>query len=54
TVLSINGLDDDLEKCIELISSMVMSPKFDSEEMDIERDIIISELDSCYANYEVV
>ncbi len=52
TVLSINGLDDDLEKCIELISSMVMSPKFDSEEMDIERDIIISELDSCYANYE--
>lgn len=52
TVLSLNGLDDDLEKCIELVSSMIMSPKFDSEEMDIERDIIISELDSCYANYE--
>ncbi|BAK81472.1 M16 family metallopeptidase [Candidatus Arthromitus sp. SFB-rat-Yit] len=52
TVLSVNGLDDDLEKCIELISSMVIAPKFDSEELDIERDIIISELDSCYANYE--
>ena len=52
TVFSFNGLVEDLEKCIELISSMVMCPKFGDEEVDLEREIIISEINSCIANYE--
>lgn len=52
TNLNIRGLCCDLEKSLELISSMVRYPKFDHDEMCIERDIIISEIDSCLADYE--
>lgn len=52
TILSINGLCDDLERSIELFSSMIISPEFNDEEMDIERDVIISEINSSNANYE--
>ena len=52
TTLSVNGFKDDLEKALELIHSMVTSPKFDENEIDIERDIILSEFDSCMSNYE--
>src|SRR5699024_7538804 len=47
TIFTIRGLCCDLEKSIELISSMVRYPKFDDKEMYIERDIIISEIESC-------
>ena len=52
TIFTIRGLCCDLEKSIELISSMVRYPKFDDKEMYIERDIIISEIESCIADYE--
>lgn len=52
TTFIINGLCSDIEKAIELISSMIMNPKFDDNEINIERDIIISEIDSCKADYE--
>lgn len=52
TIFTIRGLCCDLEKSIELISSMVIYPKFDDKEMYIERDIIISEIESCIADYE--
>lgn len=52
TIFTIRGLCCDLEKSIELISSMVRYPKFDDREMYIERDIIISEIESCIADYE--
>lgn len=52
TNFSVNGLSDDIEKAVELLSNMVMKPKFDSKEIDIEREIILSEIDSCNSNYE--
>lgn len=52
TIFTIRGLCCDLEKSIELISSMVRYPKFDDREMYIEREIIISEIESCIADYE--
>lgn len=52
TIFTIRGLCCDLEKSIELISSMVRYPKFDDKEMYIERDVIISEIESCIADYE--
>ncbi len=52
TIFTINGFCSDIEKAIELISSMIMNPKFDDNEINIERDIIISEIDSCKADYE--
>lgn len=52
TVFTINGLSSDLEMAIKLTSSMIMYPKFDETEINIERDIIISEIDSCRADYE--
>ncbi len=52
TILSITSLCEDLDKAIKLFSSMVMHPKFDDKEIDIERDVIISEINSSYANYE--
>lgn len=52
TNFTINGLSDDIEKAIELLSNMVINPKFDGKEVDIEREIILSEIDSCNANYE--
>ena len=52
TIFTIRGLCCDLEKSIELISSVVRYPKFDDREMYIEREIIISEIESCIADYE--
>ena len=52
TILSISGIQEDLEKAMELIYFMVTSQKFDEKEINIERDIIISELDSSISNYE--
>ncbi len=52
TNFTVNGLGDDIEKAVELLSNMVIQPKFDSKEIDIEREIILSEIDSCNSNYE--
>lgn len=52
TILNMGGIKDDLEKAIELIYFMATSLKFDEKEINIERDVIISELDSSMSNYE--
>lgn len=52
TNLKMNGLCSDLDKSLELFSSMIRFPKFDEDELNIERDVIISEIDSCNADYQ--
>lgn len=52
TYFYVSGLCEDLKQGIELFSSMFRYPKFDEDEINVERDVIISEIDSCNADYE--
>lgn len=52
TIFTINGMCIDIEKSVELISSMIMYPEFDAKEISLEKDVIISEIDSCVSDYE--
>lgn len=52
TIFTLNGIGDDIEKSVELLSSMIRNPKFDKKEISLEKDVIISEIDSCLSDYE--
>lgn len=39
------GLDENIEKTIELLSDMVLNPKFDESEIEKERQVIFEEID---------
>ena len=52
TIFTLSGISDDIEKSIELLSSMIRHPRFDKKEISLEKDVIISEIDSCLSDYE--
>ncbi|MHC1683580.1 MAG: M16 family metallopeptidase [Clostridiaceae bacterium] len=52
TVYTITALRDELEEAIDLLSDMLINSKFPEEEIEKEREVILSELRSSYDDIE--
>ncbi|SHH24796.1 M16 family metallopeptidase [Clostridium grantii] len=46
TVYTISALNTELENSLEILSDMIMNSKFEQEEIDKERSVVLSEIDS--------
>jgi predicted Zn-dependent peptidase len=46
TVYTINALNVELEKSLEIVSDMILNSKFEQEEIDKEKSVVLSEIDS--------